>query len=532
MRVFNWVKLPDTKIENTWWDNKISDNGVNLPTSELDNLFGLIEKPAASEEGDGSGAAASSSARGPAKPTKLTVLEGNRANSVNIVMNRFNKIPIDVVKTAILDGDPEFLTADNIKALLVLAPTPDELTGIAEHADDPNLGTAEQFLWALSKVPQLQQRLEAAQLVAAFERRHEEINDSLSSVKNACEEVAVSRKLIELLKLVLAVGNYINGSTPRGGAYGIKLASLSKLADVRGNTGETLVHYLASFCEKSHPELLTIGEDLPSLAAAARENLNDITSDAQNLLNEVQATANKTNALADGTFKNRMQSFIATAVPAAESLSANVGKTKASFSQLLANLGELPDSTTADFFGQIGGFVTQFTRAVAENKQRVENEKKRAEMAAKRAAQAAASGKTAASSDAPGEGGVLDGLLAQAAAGGAARLRPAQGRGGPMPGMGIPVGVDLRAGLRKAGGPAPGGAAPAPAEPGAPIDFRAGLKKRTDGAAAPAAASSEQPAPAIDFRAGLKKRAPIDEAKPKDDAPQVDFRANLKKRDE
>lgn len=533
MRVFNWVKLADAKVDNTWWDTKITDTGVQVPTAELDALFGLVEKPAA-DEGDGAASSSGAGPRGVAKQVKLTVLEGNRANNVNIVMNRFNKVPIETVKTSILEGDAEFLSADNIKALLVLAPTAEEVSAIAEHADDPNLGPAEQFLWALSKIPQLQTRLETAQLASAFERRYEEINESLTAVKNATEEVSISRKLIELLRLVLAIGNYINGSTPRGGAYGIKLASLGKLADVRSGTGETLVHYLASLCEKSHPELLTIAEDMPSLGGAARENLNDVTTDAQNLNNEVQTAGNKLNGVADGPFKNRMQAFLSKAAPQVEQLVATVTKTKTSFSQLLTNLGELPDSSTADFFTLINNFVVQFTRALAENKQRAENERKKAEMAAKRAAQQAASGKAPAGSsgDAGSEGGVLDGMLAQAAAGGVARLRPAPGRGGPMPGMGIPMGVDLRAGLRKAGGGPPAGGAGAPAEAAAPIDFRAGLKKRTDGAASSSAASSSTPAdaPAIDFRAGLRKRAPTDEQPKEAPAPATDFRANLKKR--
>jgi len=287
------------------------------------------------------------------------------------------------------------------------------------------------------------------------------------------------------------------------------------------------VHYLASLCEKSQPELLTISEDMPSLGSAARENLNDVTTDAQNLNNEVQAVSNKLNNMADGPFRNRMQTFISKAGPEAEQLVAVVTKTKTSFSQLLNNLGELPDSSTADFFTVINNFVVQFTRALTENKQRAENERKKAEMAAKRAAQQAASGKSASSTDAPSEG-VLDGLLAQAAAGGVARLRPAAGRGAPMPGMGIPVGIDLRAGLRKATpSAAPAGGAPAAAEGGAPIDFRAGLKKRSEAASSTPSASAEQTA--VDFRAGLKKR--VEDQPPKEATPaSIDFRANLKKR--
>ena len=34
------------------------------------------------------------------------------------------------------------------------------------------------------------------------------------------------RKLVKVLEIVLAIGNYLNGSGPKGGAYGFKLEVL------------------------------------------------------------------------------------------------------------------------------------------------------------------------------------------------------------------------------------------------------------------------------------------------------------------
>ena len=45
----------------------------------------------------------------------------------------------------------------------------------------------------------------------------------------ACEEVQKSKKFRGVLEVVLAVGNYINGGTHRGAAYGFKLDALTKL---------------------------------------------------------------------------------------------------------------------------------------------------------------------------------------------------------------------------------------------------------------------------------------------------------------
>ena len=59
-----------------------------------------------------------------------------------------------------------------------------------------------------------------------------------ASLKNLKE----SDNFSQLLKIVLAVGNYMNGGSFRGGAAGFKLDALNKLADVRSTTqkGKTL----------------------------------------------------------------------------------------------------------------------------------------------------------------------------------------------------------------------------------------------------------------------------------------------------
>jgi len=46
----------------------------------------------------------------------------------------------------------------------------------------------------------------------------------------ACKEAKTSPKLHKILEFVLAIGNYMNGSTSRGEAFGYKLDSLIKVS--------------------------------------------------------------------------------------------------------------------------------------------------------------------------------------------------------------------------------------------------------------------------------------------------------------
>ena len=55
-----------------------------------------------------------------------------------------------------------------------------------------------------------------------------------------------SAALTQILSRVLALGNYLNGTSARGGAYGFKLGDLSKLVQVKSSDSRTtLLHYLA-----------------------------------------------------------------------------------------------------------------------------------------------------------------------------------------------------------------------------------------------------------------------------------------------
>ena len=83
-------------------------------------------------------------------------------------------------------------------------------------------------------------------------------------------QVARSEKLARLLEHVLALGNRLNGGTPRGGARGFALEALPKLGAVRGAKGESLLHFLADHLRaRGEDALVDAADDVPDLAAAA-----------------------------------------------------------------------------------------------------------------------------------------------------------------------------------------------------------------------------------------------------------------------
>jgi len=91
----------------------------------------------------------------------------------------------------------------------------------------------------------------------------------------ALREIVDSTKLKEVLSIVLAVGNYVNAGTPRGGAYGFKLEALTKVRDFKSNkAGVSLLHYLGEFIEKHYPDNSNWLEEVAHIEAAVQRSFN------------------------------------------------------------------------------------------------------------------------------------------------------------------------------------------------------------------------------------------------------------------
>ena len=74
-----------------------------------------------------------------------------------------------------------------------------------------------------------------------------------------------------MIEIVLAMGNYLNGTGAKGGAHGFKLEFLTKLADTKtADNKSTLLHYLVSYIEKRNKDLLGFPQDLSNVEIGAK----------------------------------------------------------------------------------------------------------------------------------------------------------------------------------------------------------------------------------------------------------------------
>ena len=132
------------------------------------------------------------------------------------------------IKKAMLNVDLKTLPKFVLSELKKLVPTDDELQTVKAYEKDYKmLGTGERFIYELSDISSYEKKLNAMYFKAAFVEQCDDVEVLVKALRNASEDVLKCDRFKELLKIILALGNYMNPGQ-RGGAYGFKLASLAK----------------------------------------------------------------------------------------------------------------------------------------------------------------------------------------------------------------------------------------------------------------------------------------------------------------
>ncbi|RHY41097.1 hypothetical protein DYB34_000913 [Aphanomyces astaci] len=265
LRSLYWTPLPDAAVEGSIWLN-FDETKLGLDLGILDKEFGPDKKTdplMLSSSPTKTGKAISTTA----KPKVVHLVDSKRQQNCSIALSRFRMAPKDI-KAAIVALDDNVLTLERIQSLAAMVPTADEVDLVKGYEGDVALlGETEKFFLAISDLPRLAQRLKAMESTWTFGQRFHEVKGKLKLLDQAYGDLKRSTKLLSLLQVVLAVGNYLNGGTPRGGVYGFKLDILPKLSQVKATSSanKTLLHVIAEYVATSVPDASDFYESLNSL---------------------------------------------------------------------------------------------------------------------------------------------------------------------------------------------------------------------------------------------------------------------------
>uniref|UniRef100_A0A803YQR0 Dishevelled associated activator of morphosis 2 n=1 Tax=Meleagris gallopavo TaxID=9103 RepID=A0A803YQR0_MELGA len=279
LKSFNWAKLSEERIHGTIW-NEIDDLKAFkvLDLEDFEKMFSayqrhqdLLTNPSSCKQ-MGSTEDLYLSTR---KVKELSVIDGRRAQNCVILLSKL-KLSNEEIRQAILKMDEqEDLAKDMLEQLLKFVPEKSDTDLLEEHKHEiERMARADRFLFEMSRIDHYQQRLQALFFKKKFPERLAEAKPKVEAILLASKELIRSKRLRQLLEVVLAFGNYMNKGQ-RGSAYGFKVSSLNKIADTKSSIDRniTLLHYLIMIFEKNYPDILDIQTELQHLPEAAKVNL-------------------------------------------------------------------------------------------------------------------------------------------------------------------------------------------------------------------------------------------------------------------
>ncbi|XP_047677118.1 disheveled-associated activator of morphogenesis 2 isoform X3 [Tachysurus fulvidraco] len=389
LKSFNWAKLGENKITGTIWHDIDDLQAFKvLDLKDIEKMFSAYQRQ---QKETGSMDDLYLSTR---KVKELSVIDGRRAQNCVILLSKL-KMSNEEIKRAILEMDErEELAKDMLEQLLKFVPEKSDTDLLEEHKHElDRMARADRFLYDMSRIDHYQQRLQSLFFKKKFAERLAETKPKVDAIVCASREVMRSKRLTQVLEVVLAFGNFLNKGQ-RGNAYGFKVSSLNKIVDTKSSIDRniTMLHYLIMIFEKNYPDTLNVQQDLLSVPEAAKVNLAELEKEVYSIKSglkaleaELQYQQSRPRDRGD-KFIPVVSDFITVASFSFSELEDLLNEAKDKFAKSLKHFGEEQVNMQPDeFFGIFDTFLQSFNEARQdlENMQRrKEEEEKRARMEA------------------------------------------------------------------------------------------------------------------------------------------------------
>ncbi|XP_027727303.1 formin-2-like [Vombatus ursinus] len=185
----------------------------------------------------------------------VKLLSNKRSQAVGILMSSLH-LDMKDIQHAVVNLDNSIVDLETLQALYENRAQTDELEKIEKHGrsckekeNAKSLDKPEQFLYELSLIPNFSERVFCILFQSTFSESICSIRRKLELLQKLCETLKNGSGVMQVLGLVLAFGNYMNGGNKtRGQADGFGLDILPKLKDVKSSdNSRSLLSYIVSY---------------------------------------------------------------------------------------------------------------------------------------------------------------------------------------------------------------------------------------------------------------------------------------------
>ena len=236
MKSLFWEIIQPRDLKDTLWDT-LDDTKIKLNLDKFEEKFSQVKKEPKKEP----------EKKAVAKKEKKTFLEADRTRMMNIVLNKIKIDALDI-SDAIEQYNTNTLTQDICDLLLPIMPTEAEIKEVATFNGDvlQDLAICDQFVLIISGIIGYKERIKSILFKYNYLEDYLIITKEINRVFKVFKFLKEDENLKKLLEIMLALGNYMNGGSSRGGAFGYTLKSLTKFSDTKSN-GYTFIDYTVKF---------------------------------------------------------------------------------------------------------------------------------------------------------------------------------------------------------------------------------------------------------------------------------------------
>ncbi|CAB4056763.1 FMN2 [Lepeophtheirus salmonis] len=243
---WRWYSPCSNKYSSTFPVERVGRS--NIEVDEFEALFSRPEaKPKAKKT--------QKKEEGSKENRKLSVakiLEAKRSQNVGIFI-KSKHLDISEIENTIYNFDNSVIDFETLGGIKSIQATEEELSAITFHTQQSEipLDVPEQFLFDLSQISSFNYRLECFMFQTKFVDSVADIENRLNNMKHVCDTIVHSNSMKQVLSVILACGNYMNGGNmQRGQADGFAIDILPKIKDVKSakDSSVNLLQYIVRFC--------------------------------------------------------------------------------------------------------------------------------------------------------------------------------------------------------------------------------------------------------------------------------------------
>ncbi|XP_073408251.1 formin-1-like [Dendrobates tinctorius] len=292
----------------------------------------------------------------------IKLLDGKRSQAVGILISSLH-LDMKDIQQAILNVDDSVVDLETLGALYENRAQKDELETIKKHYETSTaehvklLDKPEQFLYELSQIPNFTQRAKCIIFQSVFAEGIGSVHRKIDIVTQICTSLLEVAAVKDIMGLILAFGNYMNGGNrTRGQADGFGLEILPKLKDVKSrDNGVNLVdyvvrYYLRHFDKDGGTDKSVFPMPEPQdFMLAAQVKFEDLEKDLRKLRKELEVSEKQSNAVMSDSpedhlqpFKDRMTEFIQKAKDEHKAEENNLSKAHSRFEETVGFFGAKP----------------------------------------------------------------------------------------------------------------------------------------------------------------------------------------------